>query len=241
MTTPFTIHRKRTHHRSKNTAMLAEDFQAFSNILSAAFPDARYYMEPTNKQRNYLYRPANGLLRKRPPHVLIHHSLYRVWQAAYRWKADIIMVLDAQWRPVWEHTNSGHEKYPPYWYLMSPQKPFVWLQQPARSFIQTHSGMICVHNCFMTVHCVPGNQDHLRFANQFFRLLQKVANDKNLMKVKHPSGELVETYVDKSSWLWVGHAARRWAAQDSRHFLSFQGHKEWSGGVRPIPISPSGT
>jgi hypothetical protein len=241
MTTPFAIRRKRTHHRSKNTAMLAEDFKNFSAILSASFPDARYYMVPTDKQCNYLYRPTKGVLRKRPPRVLIHHSLHRVWQAADRWEADIVMVFRPQWQPVWKHTNSGYEEYPPYWRLMPPQKPFVWFQNPAHRLIHTQCGMICVHNCFMTVHCVPGHQDHLRFANQFFRLLRKVANDKGLMTLKYPSGEIVETYVDKSSWLWVGHAARQWAAQDDRYFLSFQGHKEWNGGIRPISINSPGT
>ena len=217
--------------------MSAEDFRAFSEILSAVFPGARYYMAPTDKQRNYLYRPIDGLLRQRTPRILAHHSLYRVWQAAHQWEADIVMTLDAQWQPVWEHTNTGHEEYPPYWYLMSPQKPFVWFQHPAHRFTSTRSGMTCMGNCLMTAHCVPGNQDHFRFANQFFRLLRKVTNDKNLVRVKHPSGELVAAYVDKSSWLWVGHDARRWAAEDSKHFLSFQGHKEWDGGIRPMPIN----
>jgi len=223
MTTPFTIHRKRTHHRSKNVVMVAEDVRAFSEILAKEYPDARYYMDPTAKQRNYLYRPGEGILREKPPRILIDHSLYRIWQSAHRWNTDITMVPDTGWKPTWEQVKDHREH--PHWYLLSPRKPYVWFRKVGRFY--TEKDKVVADIGFISIHCVPGNKAHLQFANRFFRLFGKIANDRNFTREK--GGAVVETYVGKTSWTWVGHAARQWAAEKPNRYLY--------GGLRPLLIN----
>jgi hypothetical protein len=225
MTSPFTIHRKRTHHRSRNVVMVAEDFEAFSEILTKEFPDARYYMNPTWRQKNYLYPKTGGPLRTLPPRVLIHHSLHRIWQAADRWTTDITMILDPQWQPNWKRTE--YFDWHPYWTLNTPAKPFVCLNRLGRFY--SSAGIVTAGVGDISVHCVPGDDAHLRFAGRFFRLFGKIASDRNLIRIK--DGEIIETYIDKTAWTWVGHAARKWAEENSNRFLH---------SLRPV-VSPTGT
>lgn len=219
MTSPFTIHRKRTHHRSRMVVMLPEDFQAFCAHLEKEFPDARYYMNPTDKQRNYLYRPENGLFRTKPPRVLLHHSPQRIWQCARRWGGHMTMVPDTEWQPVWEHVKDsyGRAYEYPYWSLNPPRHPYIWI----RDVRHLNSSKAITRPCSVdiTVHCQPGNKAHLQFANVVMRLLGRIASDRNLVKVEQRSGKIVEIHTDKTSWHWVGHAARRWATEDNDRFL----------------------
>ncbi len=229
----ITVHRKRTHFRNKGIVFAPEDYRNLSAVLADAFPDARYYMVPTDRQRNYLYRESHGLLRKHPPRVLVHPTLERISQAAYRWKADIVMVTDTQWQPEWKRVVDDHKF--PHWSLLPPRQPSVFFQRRMGQYIQLKMGATGMIGHDISVRCLPGSDSHLRFASRFFRLLGKVASNRNLAIMKYPSGEIVESYIDKPAWLWIGHAARQWAAGDSRHFLSFSHRNE---GLRPLPLNP---
>jgi hypothetical protein len=219
MTPPLTIHRKRTHHRSRNVVMLPEDFEVFSELLEKEFPDARYYMNPTDKQRNYLYRPEKGLLRTKPPRVLIHHSLHRIWQCALRWGAHITMVPDTEWKPVWKNVKDlyGIPYEYPYWSLNPPRHPYVWLRDVRHLDSSKEIARPCTVD--ISVHCQAGNKAHLRFASLVMRLLGRIASDRDLVEVEKNSGKIVEIHVDMTSWHWVGHAARRWATDNENCYL----------------------
>lgn len=195
--------------------MLPEDFQVLCEILAKEFPDARYYMDPTDKQRNVLCQPEKGLRRTKPPRVLIHHSLHRIWQCAQRWNSDIVMVPDTEWRPTWQHVKDHHEY--PHWSLNAPRHPYVWLRDMRG--LDSSDGVAPLHTVDISVHCQPGNEAHLRFASHVMRLLGRIASDRNLVEVEQPSGKIVGIHVDKTSWCWVGHAARHWAAENTDRFL----------------------
>lgn len=220
---------KRTTHRSRNVVLAAKDVQKFSDLLAAAFPEARYYMEPTKRQTNYLYPQTGGPLRTRPPRVLIHHSLYRIWRAARLWDTDMWMILDPDWQPAWKRLQISD--WHPCWSLQSVRHPIVMFQcrynkvHPLRGATSMPVGLI-------TAHCQPGNAAHLKFAGRFFRLLNKIASDRNLVRVHYPSGEIRETFIDKTAWHWVGHEARQWAGEDRNHFLAFALGNDT--GLRPI-------
>lgn len=220
MTTPFTIHRKRTHHRSRMVLMMPEDFKIFCELLANEFPDARYYMDPTDKLRNYLYRPEKGLRRTKPPRVLIHQSLQRIWQCAQRWNAHIMMVPDTEWQPVWKQIKDcyGLPYEYPFWSLNPPRHPFVWIRDIR--YLSASKETARPSTVDFSIHCQPGSETHLRFASTVIRLLGKIASDRNLVKVERRSGKILEVSVDKTSWLWVGHVARRWATDSKDRFLS---------------------
>ncbi len=220
MTSPFTIHRKRTHHRSRVVLMLPEDFRILCELLAREYPDARYYMDPTDKLCNYLHRPEKGLLRTKPPRVLIHRSLQRIWQCAERWQADIMMVPDTEWQPVWQHVKEsyGRPYEYPYWSLNRPRHPYIWIRDIR--YLNSSKGVATPSTVDFSVHCQPGNEAHLRFASTVIRLLGKIASDRNLVEVDRRSGKILKVCVDKSSWFWVGHAVRHWATESKDRVLS---------------------
>lgn len=237
MTSSFTIHRKRTHHRSRMVLMMPEDFQVFCELLAKEFPDARYYMDPTDKLCNYLYRPEKGLLRTKPPRVLIHHSLRRIWQCAQRWNAHIIMVPDTEWQPVWKQIKDyyGLPYEYPFWSLNRPRHPYIWIRDI--HYLNPSKGVATPSTVDFSVHCQPGNEAHLRFASTVIRLLGRIASDRNLVKVEQHSGKILEIHVDKTSWNWVGHAARRWATENKNCFLGFSTNRAGIDQV-VLPLPP---
>lgn len=199
--------RKNTHHRTRAVSLVPDDIRLFSAALAEAYPEARYYMEPTMKQCR----------RSSPPQLLIGTSLHRIWQAAHRLKSDVNMILDPTWEPAW-HVH--HEVA--CWTFWPARHPYVSFRS-LFGFVQPRSGVTAIDaRGDIAVYCDPGNEDHYRFAARFYRLFSKFASNRHLIEVKHPSGEVTEAYIDRGAWRWVGHEARRWAAEDPNRYLTFR-------------------
>jgi hypothetical protein len=225
------MRRKTTWHRSRTVCLIDEDIRKLSDALAERFPQARYYMEPTDRQRNYLYPLTGEPLRKHPPPVLIHSTLFRIWQSARRWDTNFIMALNHDWRPMWSRCTDTRKNR--YWYLLEPEMPYVWF----RFLSGVSSPMPGVETLpffsDITVFCRPHDKRDLQFAGLFFRLFGKLASDRNLAWVGHPGGGIREVFVDRTAWRWVGHEARRWALENPHRYLLLLRGKDMMG-LRPL-------
>lgn len=219
-----------TNFRSRQVALNEEDIPRLSGLLQKEFPSARYYMEPTLAQVNYLYPRFQGPKRTRPPRLLIHPSLHRIWLAGRRWKSDLCMVLDPDWEPRWYmYTSDPSNHYLAFWPSHHPTVDFRSLR-----------GVDCapraetIASGFIDVRCNPAMPEHFRFAGKLLRLVARVASNRNLESIKASSGVVTETYVDKGAWIWIGHDTRRWALEGPTRFAA------WSGDhlYRPLPDHP---
>lgn len=209
--------RKNTHHRTRHVCLVPDDIRLLSAALAAAYPEARYYMQPTYRQ----------LRRSQPPRLLMATSMYRIWQASCRWRAPYIMVPDNAWQPVWHiHHQTGC------WSHWPPHHPFVEFSG-LYGFTNPAPGVVSMDvRGSLVVYCDPGSSEQYRFADRFYRLFGKFASNRNLADVKHPSGETIRSFIDRGAWYWVGHEARRWAAEDAGRYLTF-----WTDrGLRPLPM-----
>lgn len=209
--------KKNTHHRTRNVSLAPDDIRLFSDALAKAYPEARYYMEPTYEQ----------VRRDRPPRLLMGRSLYRIWQAAYRWRSDVYMILESAWQPSWHvHHQVGC------WTFWPARHPYVCFGS-LFGFVEPCPRVTAIDaRGDIAVCCDPDNKDHYRFAARFYRLFGKFASNRNLVEVKHPSGEVTKAYIDRGAWRWVGHEARRWAAEDPNRYLTF---RRDDSGLRPGP------
>lgn len=221
---------KTTWHRTKNVCLIDDDIRKISDLMAERFPQARYYMEPTNSQSLY-HDPASGKRRPYPPPVLIHPSLFRISQCARRWRSDFTMVLDPDWRPMWSRVTLAAKRR--YWHLIEPPKPYIWFQS-LYGISSPAPGVEALHFCSRIIACCrPHDKRDLQFASLFFRLFGRLASDRNLAWVSHPDGTIRESFVDKTSWNWVGHEARRWALEHPHRYLLFMTSKGGQG-LRPL-------
>lgn len=209
--------RKNTHHRTRNVILAPEDIRLFSDALAIAYPDARYHMVPTWEQRQ----------RSRPPRLLAGPSLYRIWQAAQRFQANVCMHFETAWQPAWHRDSmTGH------WVFWPPRNPYV-IFGCLYGFLEPQPGITAIDpRGHIDVYCDPDWQEHYRFARRFFRLFGKFASDRNLVRVAYPSGEILESFIGRTAWQWVGHEARRWAAAADDRFLNFIVASK--SGLRPV-------
>jgi hypothetical protein len=216
--------------------LVEEDIAQLSALLAEAFPQARYYMQPTDRQCNNPYRGSrDNPLRTRPPRLLIHNTLYRIWQVSERWKQHKIwMVADPRWKPVWEHLPHYLKDSPPYWVLATPPQPYAEFEYLGHRHTELKGAIttLCEYSRVST-HSPVASKEFPRFESQFSRALEKVARDFDMVEVSYPSGEIVKSFADDYTWRLVGNAARRWAAENSTRFLSFMG----SSGLRPLPLN----
>lgn len=206
----------------------------FSALLAEAFPDARYYMEPTDRQCNNPYRDSrDNPVRTRPPRLLIHRSLHRVWKVSRRWQQNTIwMVADPQWEPVWEQRPHYAKDTPPYWSLPGPPKPYAEFKHIGHSYTDGSGAITALYErSFISTGSPVVSEAYPKFESRFFRALDKVAGKLNMIRVEYPSGKIIDPFVDGYLERRVGHAARRWAAEDNTHFLSFDD----GCGLRPLP------
>lgn len=219
-----------TNFRSRHVALNEEDIRRLSGLLREAFPDARYYMKPTLGQINYLYPRFPGPKRTRPPRLLIHPSLHRIWLAGRRWKSDLCMVLDPDWEPRWYmYTADPSNHYLSFWSPHHPTVDFHHLRgvdhDPRAETIASGS---------IDIRCNPAVPEHFRFASKILRLVARVASNRHLESVKASTSATMDRYIDKGAWIWIGHDTRRWALENRARFAA------WSGDhlYRPLPDYP---
>lgn len=218
-----------TNFRSRHVALNEEDIRRLSALLQEAFPEARYYMEPTPGQINDSYPRFRGPKRTRPPRLLIHPSLHRIWLAGRRWNSDICMVLDPEWQPRWYmYTANPSNPHLAFWPPHHPSVDFRSLRGLKRAF---RTEMIA--SGFIDVRCNPAMPEHFRFASKILRLVARVASNRNLEAVNMYTGTK-ERYIDKGAWTWIGHDTRRWALEDPARIAALS--MDW--GYRPLPDHP---
>ena len=208
--------------------MAPEDWRMFAALLAEAFPQARYMMRPTRDSCNR----EGDLVRTGPPRVLISHDFMRIQQASLRWQAGPFhMIFDPDWMPVW-YRNRHNSKSPEYWSYHWPWHPSVDIRPQKRPWIMYRGDMPGFAMADISVRCQPDNREHYRLAGRIFRLLAKVASNRNLEEVSYPGGQVLHRYTDKGDSYWVGYEARRWALRDPSHFIHLT---TWTArGLRPM-------
>lgn len=211
-----------TRFRSRIVIMTAADWSRFSEALKIAFPDAIYVMHPIKAQTE---RP-----RSRPPRLLMSRDFFRIQQAAARWNTSISMIFDPRWQPRWYCVEDQHAAH--YWSYWPPHHPSVDFRF-VTGFRQIAGRPADIHDTWIDFRCNPAFPEHFLLAGRFYRLLGKFCSNRNLAVVDYPGGRVIETYVDKGAWRWVGHDARRWALSHPSHFLEV--HMQNPQGLRPLP------
>lgn len=219
-----------TNFRSRHVALNEEDIRRLSGLLCEAFPGARYYMKPTLGQVNYLYPRFPGPKRTRPPRLLVHPSLHRIWLAGRRWKSDLCMVLDPGWEPRWYmYTADPSNPYLAFWSPHHPTVSFRSLHGLRREF-RTET----IASGFIDVRCNPAMPEHFRFAGKLLRLVARVASNRYLESIKASTRVVTERYIEKGAWLWIGHDTRRWSLENPARFAASSGDHLY----RPLPDHP---
>jgi hypothetical protein len=214
-----------TAFRSKDVCLHERDWQAFSDLLAAEYPQGRYY-------HGWKFDPLKRT-RKSPPHLLISRSLSRLYRSSLRWDGWVWMVFDPHWQPVWK----WEERFTS-WTLISPVYPNVLLRMGhgirrggrGLGSEYVNDDIVYIDQGMIDVYCDPANKDHFKLARRFYRLFGKVATNKGLVEVRHP-GPVVTPMDD--NWLWVGHDAIRWAREDSNRLLTRHFGQDQYIGFRP--------
>lgn len=207
-----------TSFRCREVAFAPADMAEFAALLAAEYPQARYLMEASRAERR----------RKAPPRLLLSSCLMRVYRAASRYSRDIDMILAPHWRPHWYRSaSSGLWTF---WWPHHPNVHFRWfgLPKPAQRDMPPRLRLSGIE-----VAINPYFKEQETFRRRFYRLFGKVASDRNLADMTYPGGEIVQTYVDRTSQVWVGHHARAWALADPRRFLRY--YERQPHGLRPLP------
>jgi len=206
-----------TRFRTRQVALTGVDIGHFSDLLAMAYPEARYYMKPTHRQTNHLYRPGNGPLRSHPPRLFIHASLARIWKIARRWQSDVRMILDPGWSPVWYRWKGDPENE--HWSFWPARHPQV-LFQGVEGIRQYRLSIDGVALGVLSVSCNPVMKTHFLFAGRFFRLLNRIATNRGFEEIRYDTGEVTDRFVDRAAWAWVGHDARRWAQENPARYAA---------------------
>lgn len=201
-----------TRIKSREVCMTDRDWQAFGDALKQLFPAARYFSDIPS----ILQTPS-------PPKVDSYRSLSAI---SVEYPERAIMVFDQFSSPsVVKSVYSENHPEKWLWTLKPPPHPYVWLGVGNR--IWEHQGPAHLSVSEVHFYMTPRSKEHEVLARKFYRLLDKFITNRGLAFVRYP--DYLVTPAEKGLDLWCGHDAIRWAREDSKRFLCFNGRS----GLRP--------
>lgn len=205
------------------------DWQAFSDALAEAYPQARYD-----------FRPAYDVGQDRPD-IVWENSIADVpvsREGSSYWAGDIPMVFDPAWQPTATRYRPLYNEPPDtmrWGIAQTPRTPLPFVKFSRRTAPTADELATMTRFDHSDIHyfCPTGSKAAAAEARRFFRLVEKFCTNRNqayyrLEPFNGPGCEFVRTGA-KGSWFWLGHDAIRWAREDSRRIMRYLS----TTGVRP--------
>ncbi|QDO97043.1 hypothetical protein FNB15_07040 [Ferrovibrio terrae] len=202
------------------------DWQAFSDALAEAYPQARYD-----------FRPAYDVGQDRPEIVWENRiaDIPFSRKGASSWAGDIPMIFDPDWQPTSTRYIPLYNEPPDTmrWGIAQTPRtplPFVKFQDRVGPDTNELATITTFRESHIHYFCLADNKPAAAEMRRYFRLLDKFCTNRNQAYYRLPSFELIRTEA-KGSWYWFGHDAIRWVREDSRRSLNYAGSTSWA--MRP--------
>lgn len=201
------------------------DWQAYSDALAEAYPQARYDIRPT-------HRVGPGRPETIWDNRLMDIPLSRKGDMA----GDVGMVFDPDFQPEYEVYRLNND--PPdiirWGKDASPPFPFVKFQDRVAPDANELATITTFQESHIHYFCLAGSKPAAAEMHRFFRLLDKFCTNRNQAYYTLPSFELIRTEA-KGSWYWFGHDAIRWARENPQRHMRYM-DSPWA--IRPAPEGP---
>lgn len=205
------------------------DWQAFSDALAEAYPQARYDIRPA-----YEVGPDR-------PEVVWESRIADVptsRKGSSSWAGDIPMIFDPAWQPTCTTYRLLHSDPPDTvrWGLArTPRTPLPFVRFGHRTAPDANELATMTRFDHSDIHyfCPTNSKPAAAEARRFFRLVEKFCTNRNqalyeLEPIFGPGSEFVRTEA-KGSWFWLGYDAIRWARESPDRIMRYLD----TTGIRP--------
>lgn len=204
---------------SRYVWLTAADWTKLSGLLRENFPEARYYTEPSSTS-------AQG--KSRPPSIRFHDDILNT--EGYSKRDHAMIVFSPDWAPVYvkhrgftdapEDFNWVHKRH------ARPEAMARFWSAMTEDELQANETM---PHGDVVFYSTPDEKEHSALRQRFYRVLGKVATNRNQSFYRLPSRELIRT-EKKGSMYWVGEDAIRWIKENPKRMFLYTA-REW--GFRP--------
>lgn len=185
---------------SRKVWFTAADWQAFGDILAKTYPQARYFIDPTSRFRHGETKPD----------IIFHGTLLAPGTEGTP-SLGVFMVFDPSWEPVVTKSWYNKEQEPDdwWWSLKATPPPFVLF----RISTPMKPDRFPYRQDEIDFYADRRDESQIALRRQLFRLISKVATNRNVGFYRLPDWELLR--VEKTgSFCWIGHDANRMSRQN---------------------------
>ncbi len=197
-----------------------KDQSDYWELLTAAFPEIRCYVEPHHSLLTGERPPELGVYRHPPP------------QAPRIFLDFVDFVFDADWRPIWERWGRGQ-----WWSIENFSLPNGEFDRGGNIVIRSRpnskeppSDPDRVVSGRITFRSKKDDREQEAIARKGIRLIAKVASNR-IAAVEYPSLRILRRH-EKGGWLWIGHDAARICRENPYCFAYYNGYLKQ--GYRPL-------
>ena len=206
--------------RKREIVLSPADQLAYAEILAREFPDVRFLDEPHTLPKN-----------EKPPEATVR-SL-----AECRCE-DVLIVFDPAWRPAWK-CDSDAKTYNR-WYIRGLPLPNGSLERgQGVGRKEKHKDLFdgevpeSIESGRIYFRIAANDKAQDAVARKALRLIGKIASNKNLLLVRHPSLEVI--WPKTTSEWWIGFDARRWCLEKPTRSLGGMWQPGGAWAYRPVP------
>jgi hypothetical protein len=191
----------------RRVCFTAVDWKDFGDAFAESLPDAWY-------TRNLTLEEARQV---EPPAIPRHKHLCDVREPDGVFAGEVEVHLHADWNPRVVETGTSWKKWDITSNLEIPRIRVLLSRgiQPADKDSPEH-----LDESEIQIYCESGNKNHARFVRQVFRLIERLATNRNQLVVSYPDYQILNV-IDKGSWCWFGRDALRWVREDQKRMFNY--------------------
>lgn len=213
--------------RTREIIFSSADQLAYAEILARAFPDIRFLDIPSTLPKN-----------EKPPEATVR-------SLAECSREEVLIVFDPAWRPAWKCDSDMPSSNR--WYVRDlplPNGSFERGRGIRRREQHKDPGdgktPESIESGRIYFRIAANDKAQEAVARKALRLIGKVASNKNLLRIRHPSLEVIWPQMT-SEW-WIGFDARRWCLEKPTRSLGGMWQPGGAWAYRPVPeelVAPS--